>query len=144
MALLPRYNSNVNLLPHRPLRKANAARTLPKKQVITGYAKVANFISSDKELAVYRRFDRTAARVLLVLQSEIILKQEQLDELDEQDAKNKDADEKGFLAASTIYEELSGRREPRDEEKHRLLAELRTSLKEYCKRLYKFFKITST
>ena len=142
MALLPRYNSNVNLLPYRPPRKANAARRLPKKREITGYAQVADFISSDKELAVYRRFDRTAARLLLVLQSEIIFKQGQLDELDEQDAK--DADEKRFLAASTIYEELSERREPRDEEKQRLLAELRTSLKEYCKRLCKFFKISTT
>ena len=133
MALLPRYNSNVKLLPHRPLRKANAARRFPKKRETTGYAQVADFISSDKELAVYRRFDRTAARLLLVLQSEIILKQEQLDELDEQDAK--DADEKRFLAASTIYEELSEPREARDDEKHKLLVGLRTSLKEYCKRL---------
>lgn len=142
MALLPRYNSNVKLLPHRPLRKANTHRRLPKKREITGYAQVADFISSDKELAVYRRFDRTAARLLLVLQSEILLKQGQLDELDEQDAK--DADEKRFLAASTIYEELSARREARDDEKHKLLAELRTSLKEYCKRLCRFFKITTT
>ena len=94
---------------------------------------MADFISSDKELAVYRRFDKTAARLLLVLQSEIILKQGQLDELDEQDAKA--ADEKRFLAASTLYEELSEPREARDDQKRKLLAELRTSLKEYCKRL---------
>lgn len=140
MALLPRYNSNVSLLQRRPLRKANAARRLPKKREIAGYAQVADFISSDKELAVYRRFDRTAARLLLVLQSEIMLKQGQLDELDEQDAK--DADEKRFLAASTIYDELSERREPRDDEKHKLLDALKTRLKEYCKRQRKFFKIT--
>ena len=133
MALLPRYNSNAKLLPRHPLRKANAARRFPKKREFAGYAQVADFISSDKELAVYRRFDRTAARLLLVLQSEIILKQGQLDELDEQDAK--DADEKRFLAASTIYEELAEPREARDDEKHKLLAGLRTSLKEYCKRI---------
>ena len=142
MALLPRYNSNVSLLPRRPLRKANAARRLPRKREIAGYAQVANFISSDKELAVYRRFDRTAARLLLVLQSEIMHKQAQLDELDEQDAK--DTDEKRFLAASTIYEELSERREPRDDERHKLLSALKTSLKEYCKRLRISFKITDT
>lgn len=139
MALLPRYNSDVKLLPHRPLRKANAARRFPKKREITGYAQVADFISSDKELAVYRRFDRTAARLLLVLQSEIILKQGQLDELDEQDAKDadkkQDADEKRFLAASTIYEELPEPREARDDEKRKLLLGLRTNLKEYCKPL---------
>lgn len=132
MALLPRYNSNLSLLQRRPLRKANGARRLPRKREITGYAQVADFISSDKELAVYRRFDRTAARVLLVLQSEIMLKQVQLDELDEQDAK--DTDEKRFLAASTIYDELSERHEPRDNEKHKLLDALKTNLKEYCKR----------
>ena len=132
MALLPTYNSNVSLLQRHPLRKANAARKLPRKRKLAGYAQVADFISSDKELAVYRRFDRTAARLLLVLQSEIMLKQGQLDELDELDAKA--TDEKRFLAASTIYDELSERREPRDDEKHKLLEALKTSLKEYCKR----------
>ena len=141
MALLPRYNSNVSLLQRHPLRKANAARKLPRKRKLLGYAQVADFISSDKELAVYRRFDRTAARLLLVLQSEIMHKQAQLDELDEQDAKDP---EKRFLAASTIYEELSERREPRDDERHKLLDALKTSLKEYCKRLRISFKITDT
>ena len=141
MALLPRYNSNVSSLQRRPLRKANSVRRLPRKREIAGYAQVADFISSDKELAVYRRFDRTAARLLLVLQSEIMLKQGQLDELDELDAK--DTDEKRFLAASTIYDELPERREPRDDEKHKLLDALKTSLKEYCKRRSKFFKVTN-
>lgn len=69
-------------------------------------------------------------------------KQAQLDELDEQDAK--DNDEKRFLAAFTIYEELSERREPRDDERHKLLDALKRSLKEYCKRLRISFKITDT
>ena len=64
MALLPRYNSNVSLLQRRQLRRANTARKPPKKREIGGYAQVADFISSDKDLAVYRRFDRTAARLL--------------------------------------------------------------------------------
>ena len=133
MALLPRYNSNMNLLRHCPLGRANAARRLPKKRDFTGYAQVADFISSDKELAVCQRIDRTAARLSLVLQSEIILKQGHLDDLDEKDAKC--TDEKRFLAASTIYKELSEPGDSRDEEKHKLLVGLRTSLKEYCKRL---------
>ena len=75
------------------------------------------------------------------MQSEIMLKQAQLDELDELDAK--DTDEKRFLAASTIYDEFPEGRDPRDDEKHKLLDALRTSLKEYCKRRSKFFEVTN-
>lgn len=101
----------------------------PNKIQTTGYAQVANFIATDKELAVYRRFDTTAARILLVMQSEIMSKQKRLDALDEEDAK--DPNEKGFLSSANIYEELP-EPGPRDEEKYKLLGQLRTLLKEFC------------
>ena len=132
MALLPKYNTNVRKQPLRTqvLRVPTAKQLVaqPNKIQTTGYAQAANFIATDKELAVYRRFDRTAARVLLVMQSEILLKQNRLDALDGEDAK----DDKGFLSSATIYEELP-ERGPRDEEKSKLLVELRKLLKEYCK-----------
>ena len=134
MAILPRYNTNVHKQPlRRQLARVPTARELvtpPKERQTTGYAQAASFIATDKELAVYRRFDRTAARVLLVMQSEILSKQNQLDTLDEEDANY--PKEKGFLSSATIYEELQ-ERDPRDEEKHELLRELRKLLKEYCK-----------
>ena len=133
MALLPKYNTNVRKQPlRRQISRVPTAKQLvapPNKIQTTGYAQVASFIATDKELAVYRRFDRTAARVLLVMQSEILSKQNRLDSLDGEDANDP---EKGFLSSATIYEELP-EREPRDEEKYRLLGELRKLLKEYCK-----------
>lgn len=134
MALLHKHNTNVRKQPlHRQVSRVPTAKQLvthPQKIQTTGYAQAASFIATDKELAVYRRFDRTAARVLLVMQSEIIAKQNRLDILDEEDAN--DPKDKGFLASATIYEELR-EREPRDEEKFKLLGELRKLLKEYCK-----------
>ena len=138
MALLPRYNTNVRKQPlRRQVSRVPTAKQLvaPPNQIQTiGYAQAANFIATDKELAVYRRFDRTAARVLLVMQSEILSKQNRLDVLDGEDAKDASDpnNEKGFLSSATIYEELQ-ERDPRDEEKSKLLGELRKLLKEYCK-----------
>lgn len=133
MALLPKYNTNVRKQPlRRQVSRVPTAKQLvtpPNKIKSTGYAQAADFIATDKELAVYRRFDRTAARVLLVMQSEILSKQNRLDILDEEDAN--DPKEKGFLSSATIYEELH-ERDPRDEEKYKLLGELRKLLKEYC------------
>lgn len=137
MAILPHYHVNHGKLPlplHRPLPRVTTARTLASRPRTTGYAQVADFISTDKELAVYRRFDRTAARILLVLQSKILLKQNKLDKLDEQDAADPD-DEKRFLASATIYEELPQPRDARDEERSQLCEDLRENLKEYCRLL---------
>ena len=134
MAILPRYNTNDRKQPlRRQVSRVPTARELvvpPHERQTTGYAQAASFIATDKELAVYRRFDRTAARVLLVMQSEILWKQNRLDTLDEEDANA--PKEQGFLPSATIYEELE-KRDPRDEEKHKLLGELRKLLKEYCK-----------
>ena len=133
MAQLPKYNVGVNKQPlRRQISRVPTAKELvnpPNERQTSGYAQAASFIATDKELAVYRRFDRTAARVLLVLQSEILLKQNRLDALDDEDAN--DPKETGFLSSATIYEELR-ERDPRDEEKNKLLGELRKLLKEYC------------
>lgn len=132
MAQLPKYNVSVNKHHlRRQISRVPTAKQLvhpPDKRRTSGYAQAANFIATDKELAVYRRFDRTAARALLNLQSEILSKQNQLDALDEEDAN--DPKETGFLSSATIYEELR-ERNPRDEEKNKLLGELRKLLKEY-------------
>lgn len=55
------------------------------------------------------------------MQREILSKQNQLDILDEEDARV--AKGKGFLSSPIIYEELQ-ERDPQDEEKYKLLSEL--------------------
>ena len=130
--LLRRNSASVLPLHTRPFRTPTA-RALIKpadKLTCTGYGKVSHFISTDKELAVYRRFDRTAARLLLGLQSEIISKQTQLDELDSQDVTS--PDEKRALCASIICEEIPEPRDPRDEKKKEICADLRKLVKEFC------------
>lgn len=97
----------------------------------TGYAQVAEFIATDKELAVYHRFDRTAARILLILQSEISFKQKKLDEIDAEDAIDKD--EKRQLASGTIQEEFQGPLLAHDVRKQELYSQLKPLLKEYCR-----------
>ncbi|KAK3178703.1 hypothetical protein OEA41_000840 [Lepraria neglecta] len=135
MAILPQHGYNAQTLSYQ--HKASSISTAaplvqyPVKFKPTGYAQFADFISSDKELAVYCRFDRTAARILLVLQSRLLFKQQQLDLLDEEDAAARKDDEK-FLSSATICEELRQPRSPRDEKRNQLYDELKDALKEYC------------
>lgn len=124
MALLPRYS-------HGKQHISAVSVPLNATPLFTGYAKVADFIATDKELAVYRRFDRTAARILLQLQSEILSLQTALDVIDRDDAS--DQDEKRQLAAATISEELPLHlQSTRDTERKRIYTELRKTVKEYC------------
>ena len=135
MALLPCFHHGQKTFQSRSAPVTTTTRVLvskaSKKQKSAGYAQVADFISTDKELAVYRRFDRTATRVLLILQSEILAKQEQLDEIDSEDAQ--DTDDKRMLAPYTIAEEFPGPFSNRDRDRSRLCKELRELLQEYCK-----------
>lgn len=118
---LPYYNPSQNAPVQHQLSPVARRR---------GYAQVAEFIATDKELAIYHRFDRTAARILLMLQSEILYKQKQLDEIDAEDAI--DTDEKRRLASGTILEEFRGD-DARDLGRKELYWELKKLLKEYCR-----------
>lgn len=133
MALLPQHNHRIQ---HKAFQShaVPVSATIPLNTIpgVTGYAQVADFIATDKELAVYRRFDRTAARLLLQLQSEILSFQTALDAIDQDDAS--DQDEKRQLAAATISQELPQHlQSARDIEKQRIYTELRKLVKEYCK-----------
>ncbi|KAF4905254.1 hypothetical protein CGCFRS4_v000820 [Colletotrichum fructicola] len=83
-----------------------------------GYAEVANWMARDvdNETLIYRRFDELAARNLLYLQSELLGLENQLNELDKQDAEDEDMDWQpkrrvleAFKAWFTGVSELSGR-----------------------------------
>lgn len=113
---------------HYPSQIASVHHPLPSRR--KGYAQVAEFIATDKELAIYHRFDRTAARILLILQSQILYKQTQLDGIDEEDATDKD--EKRQLALGVIQEETSQSPDARDIRRNELYRDLKLLLKEYC------------
>ena len=132
MPLLPLHsNGKQHIHVHNQAISGPAAVPLNATPLVSGYAQVADFIATDKELAVYRRFDRTAARILLQLQSEILDLQTKLDVIDRDDAS--DQDEKRQLAAATISGEFpSHLQSDRDKERKRIYTELRKTVKEYC------------
>ena len=114
---------------YSPSQNASVHHQLPPRR--KGYAQVADFIATDKELAIYHRFDRTAARILLILQSQILYKQTQLDGIDEEDATDKD--EKRQFALGVIQEETSQSPDARDIRRMELYRDLKLLLKEYCR-----------
>ncbi|KAI1739569.1 hypothetical protein F4680DRAFT_422000 [Xylaria scruposa] len=106
--------------------------TLPNHRK-EGFADVARWISldSDNETFIYRKFDELAARNLLYLQSELLVLEKQLNELDKNDADNEDMDVKD---ASRTWETLTQRYDTGNEEAQvriDLIIRLRAILKEY-------------
>ncbi|KAI9765745.1 MAG: hypothetical protein M1840_007179 [Geoglossum simile] len=89
-----------------------------------GYAAVAKFIASDAELSICRRFDRSTARILLYLQSEIQYNQNLLDAIDENDA------ESGESAASS-WELENEPIKPIDPKRKEIMMCMRALMKEY-------------
>lgn len=86
----------------------------------TGYPAFANFVASDADFFVLRRFDRLNARVLLSLQDDICHIEEQLDEIDRSCA----AKNAGDINNGTVrYDEVEERRE--------LIDQAGSKLKEY-------------
>ena len=127
MTLLPHHVQNIVLSPTAmPWSPSTALRSSVS---ISGYAQLADFISTDKELAVYRRFDKPAARCLLRLQSRIQHLHERLDAIDR--AETSASDEKGQLAASTLVEERQLPHNAKDGEKETIYADLTTTIKTY-------------
>jgi hypothetical protein len=73
-----------------------AARTRPEARA-QGYHDFANFIASDPELSIYRRFGSLAARNLLYLEAELQLLECQLEDLEREDEE--------FLAGNASLED---------------------------------------
>ena len=66
--------------PNRDVEKGSH-----RPEFLDGYPSLAAFIASDKELAIYRSFDRLSARNLLYAQSELLYLEARLDALDKED-----------------------------------------------------------
>jgi hypothetical protein len=101
----------------------------------SGYATFSEFIASDPELSVYRSFKTLASRNLLHLQSSLLAVEQELAELDANDAQQMDTD---TLLSAKCWETFHTRaREypteyPREAERIELITRIKTATKEYC------------
>lgn len=100
------------------------------KEAFHNYRTFADFIASDQELFVFRRFDRLNARNLLYLQSELIWLEAQLQEMDDEEASNATMDVK---LTAKCWETLSlkAKEFPREAARMELILKIRKVTKEY-------------
>ena len=98
---------------------------------VDGFPSLANFIASDKDgtSTIFKRFNRLAARNLLILQSELAELQAKLDEYDCEDR------EGGAEALQSLrnWEDYK-KRNDKESDRIKLLEKIRTTLKEYSMR----------
>ncbi|RTE84831.1 hypothetical protein BHE90_000608 [Fusarium euwallaceae] len=95
---------------------------------VDGFPSLANFIASDRDgtSTIFKRFNRLAARNLLLLQSELAELEAKLDEYDGQDQQS------GAEALQSLrnWEDYKARNEE-DSDRIKLLGKIRETLKEY-------------
>lgn len=98
-----------------------------------GYASVAAWIARDpdNETFVYRRFDKLSARNLLHFQSELLMLEQRIEELDQEVQKSKSLDMKEAARTWEVLVKQNEQGDSKAQESIKLLAELRTKLKEY-------------
>lgn len=94
------------------------------------YHTFANFIATDAELSIFRRFDRVNTRRLLYLQSEVTALEAQLAIYDEEDIKNGTMD---VMLSAKCWETLSARAAeyPREAERLKLIRMIQNVTKQY-------------
>lgn len=97
-----------------------------RRQLLHGYPTFADFVSKDKDAAIYRKFESPSTRKLLYQQSEIHDLEGQLEDLDGEDARDID-DESAQQAArhwAHYYSEQARLR-------RKLQSKIKTKPKEY-------------
>ena len=103
------------------------------KENYHNYHTFTNFISSDPELLVFRRFGHINVRNLLYLQSELMALEARLKEYDEQDATEGMLDMDVMLSIK-CWETLAMRateNQPREAERLKLIRDIETATKRY-------------
>lgn len=92
-----------------------------------GYPALAAFIASDTDgsTAIFKRFNRLAARNLLLLQAELASLQEQLDAFDDEDTRDLDT-----LQSLRNWDDYKARRK-NDQQRMELVSKIRGTLREY-------------
>ena len=100
------------------------------KNVLHGYGTFADFIATDDELFIFRRFDRLNARNLLYLQSELIALEKQFSEFDVEDIEDGSKD---VILSARCWETLALRAEehPREAERMELIRKIQKAVKKY-------------
>lgn len=98
-----------------------------QKVYLDGFPSLAHFIASDKDgtSAIFKRFNRLAARNLLILQSELAELEARLDEYDREDQETREAKQ-----SLRNWEDYKARNN-KDSDRMKLLEKIKTTLKDY-------------
>ncbi|KAF2452824.1 hypothetical protein BDY21DRAFT_404801 [Lineolata rhizophorae] len=112
---------------------------LPSLQVhrLTGYPSLAALVASDPDrtTAIFKRYDRLAARNLLYFQSELAELQAQQDEYDKQDFFERGTDSNGLVAKQCARNwedfKVHSKSDNRQQERMELAMRIRKAMKDY-------------
>ena len=96
---------------------------------LEGFPSFAQFIASDGDAAIYRKYSHLSARNLLYLQSELHALEKRLQILDREDAK--DLDNTEAQKAARDWSHFSDRNNERACQHRELQIEIRVKIKEY-------------
>ena len=96
---------------------------------LKGYPTFAEFISRDKDAAIYRRFENLSARNLLYLQSELHDLERQLEEIDSEDAKN--IGDEDAQKAARLWTHYANDMNDQALARRKLHAEIKVKIREY-------------
>ncbi|EHK50253.1 hypothetical protein TRIATDRAFT_280152 [Trichoderma atroviride IMI 206040] len=111
---------------------------------VDGFPSLSDFIASDRDgtSAIFKRFNRLAARNLLVLQSELAELEAKLDRYDHEDQADRQdkADRLNALQSLRNWEDYKARND-KNSDRMKLLEQIRTTLKEYNRKILKAFRI---
>ncbi|KAL9069730.1 MAG: hypothetical protein Q9161_005315 [Pseudevernia consocians] len=96
---------------------------------LEGYPTFAEFISKDKDAAIYRKFENLSARNLLYLQSELHDLERQLEEIDRGDAEN--IGDENAQRAARLWTHLADDSNAQARARRQLHAEIKVKIREY-------------
>lgn len=114
-------------IPAYAVQDTQMSTANPPPRYVDGYPSLAAFIASDRDgtTSIYKRFNRLAARNLLLLQSELADLQAQLDQFDLEDKRDNET-----LQSLRCWEDYKKRTDPSRLE---LVQRIRVIMKEYSK-----------
>lgn len=96
---------------------------------LEGFPTFAEFVSKDKDAAIYRKFENLSARNLLYQQSELHDLEKQLDDLDRKDAK--DIDDLDAQKAARLWTHYANDTNEQAITRRKLLKNIKEKIKEY-------------
>ena len=118
--MFQRRSSNVDIELARPDRSLDQ---------LEGYPAFAHFIARDRDAAIYRKFERLSARNLLYQQSELHDLERQLEELDQEDAR--DIENEAAQKCAVQWKYFSNDQSEQAQRRRTLQATIKLKLKEY-------------